>query len=159
MTPWTAAYQAPPSMGFSRQEYWSGVPLPSWNGILGSNQKKNNTLIHTTTWMNLRGSVEWKKPDAGQYILFGFIYTNFQAELTRDDRGHNSFTSKEALSKEEPKGPSWKLGTFYIPIWILATHCILCKLSPNTYITLANPGFISHSETHFSLLCTSLSLK
>ena len=26
--PWTAAYQAPPSMGFSRQEYWSGVPLP-----------------------------------------------------------------------------------------------------------------------------------
>ena len=28
-TPWTAAYQASPSMGFSRQEYWSGVPLPS----------------------------------------------------------------------------------------------------------------------------------
>ena len=28
-TPWTAAYQAPPSMGFSRQQYWSGVPLPS----------------------------------------------------------------------------------------------------------------------------------
>ena len=28
-TPWTAASQAPPSMGFSRQEYWSGVPLPS----------------------------------------------------------------------------------------------------------------------------------
>ena len=29
VTPWTAAFQAPPSMGFSRQEYWSGVPLPS----------------------------------------------------------------------------------------------------------------------------------
>jgi len=29
VTPWTAAYQAPPSMGFSRQEYWSGVPSPS----------------------------------------------------------------------------------------------------------------------------------
>ena len=28
-TPWTVAYQAPPSMRFSRQEYWSGVPLPS----------------------------------------------------------------------------------------------------------------------------------
>ena len=28
-TPWTTAYQAPPSMGFSRQEYWSGVPLHS----------------------------------------------------------------------------------------------------------------------------------
>ena len=33
-TPWTAAHQAPLSMGFARQEYWSGVPLPSlgeWN--------------------------------------------------------------------------------------------------------------------------------
>ena len=29
-TPWTAAYQAPPSMGFSRQEYWSGVPCLLW---------------------------------------------------------------------------------------------------------------------------------
>ena len=28
-TPWTVAYQALPSMGFSRQEYWSGVPVPS----------------------------------------------------------------------------------------------------------------------------------
>ena len=28
-TPWTVAYQAPPSMGFSRQEYWSGLPVPS----------------------------------------------------------------------------------------------------------------------------------
>ena len=29
VTPWTAAYQAPPSMGFSRQEYWNGLPFPS----------------------------------------------------------------------------------------------------------------------------------
>ena len=29
VTPWTAAYQAPPSMGLFRQEYWSGLPLPS----------------------------------------------------------------------------------------------------------------------------------
>ena len=36
VTPWTAAYQAPPSMGFSRQEYWSGVPLPSLNLCLNS---------------------------------------------------------------------------------------------------------------------------
>ena len=28
-TPWTVAHQAPPSMGFSRQEYWSGLPSPS----------------------------------------------------------------------------------------------------------------------------------
>ena len=34
-TPWTAAYQTPPSMGLSRQEYWSGVPLPSPRYIIG----------------------------------------------------------------------------------------------------------------------------
>ena len=34
VTPWTAAFQAPPSMGFSRQENWSGVPLPSPNNVL-----------------------------------------------------------------------------------------------------------------------------
>ena len=37
-TPWTAAHQAPPSMGFARQEYWSGVPLPSLPG--GTNGKE-----------------------------------------------------------------------------------------------------------------------
>ena len=31
-TPWTAAYQAPLPVGFSRQEYWSGVPFPSPSG-------------------------------------------------------------------------------------------------------------------------------
>ena len=40
-TPWTAAYQAPPSMGVSRQKYWSGVPLPSPFG----QSKTNQTLI------------------------------------------------------------------------------------------------------------------
>ena len=35
-TPWTVAYQAPPSMGFSRQEYWSGLPLPSPSPLLES---------------------------------------------------------------------------------------------------------------------------
>ena len=34
-TPWTAAYQAPLSMGFSRQEYWSGLPLPSPESAIG----------------------------------------------------------------------------------------------------------------------------
>ena len=39
-TPWTAAFQAPLSMGFSRQEYWSGVPLPSPMSYLGNSRKK-----------------------------------------------------------------------------------------------------------------------
>ena len=43
MTPWTAAHQAPQSMGFSRQEYWSGVPLPSLHG--------------TTNWFQIKKGV------------------------------------------------------------------------------------------------------
>ena len=41
-TPWTAAYQAPPSMGFSRQEYWSGVPLPSPSQQLNEYKMRTN---------------------------------------------------------------------------------------------------------------------
>ena len=43
-TPWTAAYQAPLSMGFSRQKYWSGMPLPSPSILLGT----GNTAVNTT---------------------------------------------------------------------------------------------------------------
>ena len=61
-TPRTAAFQAPPSMGFSRQEYWSGVPLPSPNYPLScikifhvllyryyiiSNNKRKGEMSHT----------------------------------------------------------------------------------------------------------------
>ena len=55
-TPWTAAYQAPPSMGFSRQEYWSGVPLPSLqhNTVKANIQslKNNNYGRNKYTWPN-----------------------------------------------------------------------------------------------------------
>ena len=46
VTPWTAAYQAPPSMGFSRQEYWSGLPLPSPIRVI-------------IRLLNIVGSVRW----------------------------------------------------------------------------------------------------
>ena len=41
-TPWTAAYQAPPSMGFSRREYWSGAPLPSPIGSAWQAKRQEN---------------------------------------------------------------------------------------------------------------------
>ena len=50
-TPWTAAYQASPSMGFSRQEYWSRVPSPSpfnlheeWFMVVLSHPNKGNAI-------------------------------------------------------------------------------------------------------------------
>ena len=48
-TPWTAAYQAPPSMEFARQEYWSGVPLPSPTEILEATEKKDPCPV---TWLD-----------------------------------------------------------------------------------------------------------
>ena len=49
VTPWTAAYQAPLSMGFSRQEYGSRVPLPSPEEALYSQQKQDGEL--TVAWI------------------------------------------------------------------------------------------------------------
>ena len=46
-TPWTTAHQAPPSMGFSRQEYWSGVPSPSPSLDLGPLKSK---MIVSSSW-------------------------------------------------------------------------------------------------------------
>ena len=46
VTPWTAGYQAPPSMGFSRQEYWSGVPLLQTLGPCFSKSSPPHFLTH-----------------------------------------------------------------------------------------------------------------
>ena len=59
-TPWTAAYQAPPSMGFSRQESWSGVPLPSLVVIVVTisdfitHKLENISLFFFWNWLCLR---------------------------------------------------------------------------------------------------------
>ena len=49
-TPWTAARQAPPSMGFSRQEYWSGLPLPYY---------KTNSVLTLLFWSQKLESLSW----------------------------------------------------------------------------------------------------
>ena len=48
-TPWTAAHQAPPSMGFSRQQYWSGVPSPS--PTVSTDLQKAVTYRTWASWM------------------------------------------------------------------------------------------------------------
>ena len=50
-TPWAAAHQAPPSMGFSRQEYWSGLPLPSPRvELLNHKNTTAGTKTRTVIW-------------------------------------------------------------------------------------------------------------
>ena len=60
-TPRTAAHQAPPSMGFSRQEYWSGVPLPS-----PVNQLYSNTIFKTCWKTKLSSTTCWLQPQSPQ---------------------------------------------------------------------------------------------
>ena len=43
-TPWTVAYQVPPSMGFSRQAYWSGLPFPSLGDLPNQIQKDTQSI-------------------------------------------------------------------------------------------------------------------
>ena len=58
-TPWTAAYQAPPSMGFSRQEYWSGVPLPSPYARLYLRPQISGSQVHPSSfWFTLLCSTD-----------------------------------------------------------------------------------------------------
>ena len=44
-TPWTAAYQAPPTMGFSRREYWSGLPFPSPGDLFSPGFKRGSPAL------------------------------------------------------------------------------------------------------------------
>ena len=73
VTPWTAASQAPPSMGFSRQQYWSGMPLPSpgdlpepgsltlWADVLPSKPpgKPSNIRYDIEIWFIIRHWLTW----------------------------------------------------------------------------------------------------
>ena len=57
-TPWTTAYQASPSMGFSRQEYWSGVPLPSLHlAYVYSTTHNHKMSVNNVTKLNYMKSI------------------------------------------------------------------------------------------------------
>ena len=68
-TPWTAAYQAPPSMGFSRQEYWSGVPLPS-------PMIRLVLLIPKELWNGQRDWKVWLRKESSVHILCPFLVSS-----------------------------------------------------------------------------------
>ena len=78
VTPWTGAHQAPPSTGFSRQEYWSGVPLPSpiyfdlvWsnshNRILCQDEQ-GPTVEHRELYSVSCDKPQWKRILKGRYV-------------------------------------------------------------------------------------------
>ena len=73
-TPWTAAHQAPPSMGFSRQENWSGVPLPSPHVSTG---RVKHLLRERTPPMYLRKSFKKCFNQRDAYLDFGNPFNHF----------------------------------------------------------------------------------
>ena len=65
VTPWTVAYQAPPSMGFSRQECWSGLPFPSPGDLPDSGIKPGSpTLQADTLPSEPQGRINYRIPVA-----------------------------------------------------------------------------------------------
>ena len=82
-TPWTAAYQAPPSMGFSRQEYWSGVPLPSpIFGLQGGNIFRQCSCV-----FSLKASPQVELIAFSLYLLNLWAYISFYACFLLYTRG------------------------------------------------------------------------
>ena len=85
-TPWTAAYQAPLSMGFSRQEYWSGVPLPSLHMGITRCQYQNQTdyILCSQRW---RSSIQSTKtrPGADCGSDHEFLIVKFRLEESREN--------------------------------------------------------------------------
>ena len=62
VTLWSEAHQAPLSMGFSRQEYWGGLPFPSPGDL--SNPGINLGLLHLLYWLHLSPLTSWYTPDS-----------------------------------------------------------------------------------------------
>ena len=74
-TPWTTAYQAPQSMGFSRQEYWSGVPLPSPSPAYHPHNQGQSWVEYRGRkglgqghWQELRSRIQWPLTSSRQAV-------------------------------------------------------------------------------------------
>ena len=98
-TSWTPGYQAPPSMGFSRQEYWSGVPLPS--PFFCEIQPKHIAVPATVaaavydvlSWQSLYlASICW-------FLEFFFFFTNFVISETQVSKNYHPETLVFLITK------------------------------------------------------------
>ena len=72
-TPWTVAYQAPPSMGFSRQEYQSGLPFPSPGDLPDPGIKPGSPAF--------QGDALTSEPPGKPYIYIGLSSSNYTQTL------------------------------------------------------------------------------
>ena len=83
-TPWTVAYQAPPSMGFSRQEYWSGLPFPSLKVKEESEKVGLKLNIQKTKIMACDPITSWPIDGETMEIVTDLIF--FGSKITADGK-------------------------------------------------------------------------
>ena len=118
-TPWTAAHQAPPSMGFSKQEYWSEVPLPSPSEMLGTLIAKailKSWKAHTSQFQNLLQSYSHEDHMARREGR----RTDQQNEVGSADTNpsiYNQLTFHEGASPSFPNYPGTTAGGPHAKQW------------------------------------------
>ena len=102
-TPWTAAHQAPPSLGFSRQEHWDGLPLP-FPGVL--NVLKQNKQTHSVT---LSLPLKFYGPchlPGETSIYLGYLFTSFPVTREKAMAPHSSTLASESHGRRSLVGCS-----------------------------------------------------
>ena len=116
MTPWTVAHQAPLSMGFSRQEYWSGVPLPSLI-TLYMIQQKRHWCIEQSFGLCGRGT-GWDDLGEWHWNIYNIIWNElpFQVRCTTLDAWGwcTGTTQRDGTGREEGEG--FRMGNTCIPV-------------------------------------------
>ena len=142
-TPWTAAHQAPPSMGFSRQEYWSGVPLPSLIVNYRETFKKKKKKEKKTEWSTRCECRCWNRCDLGMKVtlVLTLVY----------EGQHNWAPSLSTVSGLWRHHASWLLG-----LHTNCYFCLLCSLLP-LHLTKTYPlgHFFKEVRSPFRTLCSA----
>ena len=109
-TPWTVAHQDPPSMGFSRQKYWSGMPLPSLNLYL-----KPFYLVQAIHSLGTSLVVQWLRLQASNVCGMGFIpgwwtlvpHTPWHSHVTRPSNAHSPSQASTVCEPWISRCSSW----------------------------------------------------
>ena len=118
VSPWTVAHQALLSMGFSRQEYWSGYPFPSPGDLLDSGIKPTSPALRADSLLSEppgKSRSNWYKSDSQnqevKHILSRFTQDSLQAKL----KGSFSLQDDTVVQNAPSQTTwSWKKNNFYI---------------------------------------------
>ena len=136
-TPWTIAYQAPPSLGFSRQEYWSGLPFPPPGDLPDPGIKSNKQDSPVTQKLKL---LDWKLKE-----LLGWPKSSFSF-LSKNKR-HNFHCHQELFLFFL----SFFFFFFYQELcsttYSLFCSTTFCHFSSGNFIIPSSQNFLSFEQT------------